>query len=140
MDYELDIEEPPHLPMPGIREPILMTTFNLALAALSYVSDFRFQVFAGGIFLSLAFARVMDYVRARRQTTELQTSMNEAYAEVLVRARMIPRLVERHGPEATMQMMTFAEKMVSEGDFESITEAVASIERHHDMEPTVYDD
>lgn len=142
MDPEVTVEipeEPPRLPMPGIRDPILMTVVNLMMAALSYGSELRFQVFAGGIFLSLAVARVMDYIRARHETRHLQANMDETYAEILIRAKMIPKLVERHGPEATMEMLTFAEKMVSEGDFDSIFDAVASIERHHDMEPTVYD-
>jgi flagellar biosynthesis/type III secretory pathway ATPase len=88
----------------------------------------------------LGIVQVVQYVHARREVKRLQTDMDETYAHMVEQVQMLPKLIERHGPQEAMQLMGLASHLVEEGDFPDIKAAVASIERHHDFEPTNYDD
>ncbi len=76
------------------------------------------------------------HVRVKRQQAEL----DELHEKLTVRVAMIPRLVTRYGPESAMRLLQMAENLCEEGDFDDIRSAVASIERHHDLDPTVFAD
>lgn len=69
-----------------------------------------------------------------------QAELDEMHEKLRVRVAMVPPLVNRYGPESAMRLLQMAEDLVGEGDFDDIRAAVASIERHHDLEPTVFAD
>lgn len=148
MTDELELPEPPQLPMPSVGLTALAVFLQLALSeVLFFLGTSKAALFFSGVASTTAGVSVATYVLARRKTKQMQAEMEATTLEVkttfeqaALRMRMIPRLLERHGASQTMELMHSAEHLVQDGDFVDIRDAVASLERFNDMEPTTYGD
>jgi hypothetical protein len=146
MDFEFDLNNPdlpprpPQLPRPKPWRTAFAVVWDLLFATYLYNQPYRIPIFASGLMTALAVYQLAEYVKLLRQVKRLQTEMDQTYDAMVERLTMLPKLVERHGPNEAIQIMSTADALVSEGDFPTVRDAVAAIERHHDMEPTVYDD
>jgi hypothetical protein len=143
-DFHLDNPElpprPPRLPRPKPWFTIFVVGWNLTFGMWLFRQPYRIPVFASGFMVALAIYQAAEYLKLLVGRTRLQREMDKAYDSMIEHLKMLPKLAERHGPEEALEIMRMADHLVDEGDFPDLREAVASIERHHDMEPTVYDD
>lgn len=131
--------EPPRLAKPPLWRTIVGTAIDLLIAMWMYRQPYRFSIFMSGVITAIAAVQVMEYVITLRHVKRLQADVDKTYAGLAERFAMLPKLIERHGPEQALELMQMADHLVSEGDFPDVKAAVASIERHHDLEPTTYD-
>lgn len=146
MEFEFDLNNPeppprpPRLPAPKPWRTIIVVVWDLAFATYLFRQPYRIPVFAAGLLTALAVYQTAEYIRIVLQMRRLQVEMDKTYDDMIERLTMLPKLAERHGPEDALGLMRTADSLVSEGDFPTLRDAVAAIERHHDMEPTVYDE
>lgn len=141
MDIEVELpEKPDPIPIPRLWTAVLYSISQLVGAQFLYASNLRVMVFFAGVASTLAGMQVAFALAARRRARNLQAQVDELYNMAKERVIMLPALVERHGPEQAIEIMKTADHLVDEGDFPNVRDAVAAIERHHDMEPTVFEE
>lgn len=146
MEFEFDVNNPelpprpPRLPRPKPWRTIFVVVWNLGFATFLFRQPYRVPIFMSGVMVALAVYQVAEYARILVQVRRMQTQLDAAYDSMIERLKMLPKLAERHGPEEALEIMRMADHLVDEGDFPNLRTAVASIERHHDMEPTAYDE
>lgn len=146
MEFEFDLNHPeipprpPQLARPKPWRTVFVVVWNLAFATYLFRQPYRIPVFVSGVMVALAVYQVLEYVKLVLQVRRLQADMNTTYEAMIERLKMLPKLVGRHGPAEAIEILSTADTLVAEGDFPTVKDAVAAIERHHDMEPTVYDE
>lgn len=137
---EIKLPDPPDpIPMPRLWPAVLLAVAMLVVVMFMYTSTIRVVVFYSGAIAAVSGMQVAFAMGARVRAQKLQVQVDELYEMAKERVRMLPALVERHGPEEAIEIMRTADHLVEEGDFPDVRAAVAAIERHHDMEPTVYE-
>lgn len=141
-EHEVELPDPPPpIPKPPLLRPLLVSvTLMVACYSLYFTGTTREAFFFAGVLSTLAGMNWMSYRMDVRHWKQLQAELDKLYEDVKVRARMLPKLLDRHGPDGTLSIMNLAEDLVKDGDFADIKQAVAAIERHHDLDPTDLDD
>jgi hypothetical protein len=143
-EFDFDFDElpprPPRLPRPKPWRTIFAVVWDLGFAIWLYPQSPRVCVFISGLLVAFAIYQAAEYAKLVLQGRRLQAEMDSTYDDMIDHVRTLAKLVERHGPDDAIEIMRTADNLLSEGDFPTLRQAVAAIERHHDMEPTNYDE
>jgi hypothetical protein len=131
---------PPEIPLPPLAPAMLFASLLMgASVMLMLTATDSLSFFLAGVAAAMSGSTVATFLAERRRARIFHEQVTEVWELVCQRLRLTSALVERHGPDG-IEIMAVAEKLFMEGDFESLQAAVAAIERHHDLEPTVLDD
>lgn len=137
-----ELELPPKLPKPPLW---MMWPAFLAIEAISFLllmaaATSKYLAFQAGSMSTIGAFLLLRTLEERRKVAQLQAEMERAYNTIKQHLAMMPKLLERYNPDEAMSILNYAEILVKDGDFPDLPTAVASIERHHDNEPTAFDE
>ncbi len=136
-----EIPEPPTLPKPKLWVMWGTCLIGVSISAvLLNVAATKLLAFQAGIICTTSVNMLVLGYATRRRVAAMQTDMEQKHEALRVHMMVMPKLLERYGPEEAVAILNYAAILVSDGDFDDLTTAIHSIEHHHDNEPTPFDE